>query len=98
MHPGFGRALLGLLGIIPVGSHVLEDGRLALVVAAGERGDPLRPRVLVGGEIRAAGATGRAALAAGHDAVGEMSARSGRRGREAACDKPARARLAICGA
>jgi hypothetical protein len=52
VHPGFGRALLGLLGIVPVGSHVLEGGRLALVVAAGERGDPLRPRVLVGGEVR----------------------------------------------
>lgn len=52
VHSGFGRALLGLLGIVPVGSHVLEGGRLALVVAAGERGDPLRPRVLVGGEVR----------------------------------------------
>jgi hypothetical protein len=52
LHPAFGRALLGLLGIVPVGSHVLEGGRLGLVVAAGERGDPLRPRLLVGGEIR----------------------------------------------
>jgi hypothetical protein len=51
VNEGCGRALLGLLGMIPVGSHVLANGRLGLVAAPSERGDPWRPRVLVGGEI-----------------------------------------------
>ena len=51
VHAGFGRALLGLLGIVPVGSHVLSDGRLGVVFGSGAAGDWLRPRVLVGGAI-----------------------------------------------
>jgi hypothetical protein len=51
VHPGWGRALLGLLGLIPVGSHVLADGRLGVVVAPSDKGDAFRPRVLVDGKL-----------------------------------------------
>jgi hypothetical protein len=51
LHPQWGRALLGVLGLIPVGSHVLADGRLGVVIAASDKGDPWRPRVLVGGQV-----------------------------------------------
>jgi hypothetical protein len=48
---GFGRALLGVLGLLPIGSHVLSDGRLGVVVGTSDSGDAERPRVLVGGRI-----------------------------------------------
>ena len=54
VHAGWGRALLGVLGTVPAGSHVLCDGRLAVVVGPGKAGEPLRPRVLVGGQVGAA--------------------------------------------
>jgi hypothetical protein len=51
VHEGWGRALLGVLGLVPVGSHVLADGRLGVIVGPSNRGDAWRPRVLVGGEV-----------------------------------------------
>jgi hypothetical protein len=51
VHAHWGRALLGLLGLVPVGSYVLADGRLGVVVAPSDSGDPWRPRVLVGGQL-----------------------------------------------
>jgi hypothetical protein len=51
VHEYWGRALLGLLGLVPVGSYVLADGRLGVVVAPSDNGDPWRPRVLVGGQL-----------------------------------------------
>jgi hypothetical protein len=47
----FGRAMLGVLGLLPIGSHVLSDGRLGVVVGTSDAGDAQRPRVLVGGQI-----------------------------------------------
>ncbi len=51
LDPSWGRALLGVLGLLPAGSHVLADGRLGVVMAASEQGGPLRPRILVGGQM-----------------------------------------------
>jgi hypothetical protein len=51
VHAGWGRALLGVLGAVPVGCHVLCDGRLGVVVGPGKDGQPLRPRALLGGRI-----------------------------------------------
>jgi hypothetical protein len=51
VHAGWGRALLCVLGSVPAGSHVLCDGRLGVVAGPGRDGDPLRPRVLVGGKL-----------------------------------------------
>jgi hypothetical protein len=51
LHPSWGRALLGVLGLIPAGCHVLADGRLGVVIAPSDKGDPYRPRVLVGGQV-----------------------------------------------
>lgn len=49
VHPGWGRALLSVLGLVPAGSHVIADGRLGIVLGPGSDGDPFRPRVLLGG-------------------------------------------------
>jgi hypothetical protein len=49
LHAGWGRALLDVLGPVPPGSHVLAEGRLGVVLGAGAKADPWRPRVLVGG-------------------------------------------------
>jgi hypothetical protein len=51
VHEGWGRALLGVLGLVPVGGHVLADGRLGVVVGASNTADTWRPRVLVGGQV-----------------------------------------------
>jgi hypothetical protein len=51
VHAGWGRALLCVLGPAPAGCHVLCEGRLGVVAGPGKDGDPLRPRVLVGGQI-----------------------------------------------
>jgi hypothetical protein len=51
IHAGWGRALLGALGIVPAGSYVLADGRLGIVIGPSDAGDPWRPRVLLGGQI-----------------------------------------------
>jgi hypothetical protein len=45
------RAMLGALGALPPGSHVLSEGRLAVVVGPGKT--PLTPLVLIGGAIKA---------------------------------------------
>jgi len=65
VHAGWGRALIGVLGVVPAGSHVLADGRLAVVVGPGKEGDALRPRVLLGGKLAyvAAPVVPRSALA-----------------------------------
>ncbi|MFI5306650.1 MAG: hypothetical protein ACHQ53_04810 [Polyangiales bacterium] len=49
VHSGWGRALLGVLGILPVGAHVLADGQLGVVMAA--TADASKPRVLVAGQL-----------------------------------------------
>ena len=51
VHPGWGRALLSVLGLVPAGSHVLADGRLGIVLGPGRDGDPFRPKVLLGGAL-----------------------------------------------
>lgn len=51
LHGGWGKALLGVLGNPPAGSHVLCDERLGVVLGPGKDGDPSRPRVLVGGHV-----------------------------------------------
>jgi len=51
VHAGWGRAWLSALGLIPVGSHVLADGRLGVVMGPSKTGDPWHPKVLVGGQI-----------------------------------------------
>lgn len=45
-----GRVLLSALGALPPGSHVLSEGRLAVVVGPGA--DALTPLLLVGGELK----------------------------------------------
>ena len=51
VHPGWGRALLSVLGLVPAGSHVIADGRLGIVLGPGRDGDPFRPKVLLGGAL-----------------------------------------------
>lgn len=51
VHAGWGRALLSAVGLVPVGSYVLADGRLGVVMGPSKTGDPWHPRVLVGGQI-----------------------------------------------
>ncbi len=51
VHAGWGRALLSVLGFPPAGCHVLCDERLGVVLGPGRNGDPLRPRVLIGGQV-----------------------------------------------
>ena len=41
---GWGRALLAVHGAIPIGSHVLADGRLGTVIGASPNGNLARPR------------------------------------------------------
>jgi hypothetical protein len=43
--------MLGALGALPPGAHVLSDGRLGVVVGPGKT--PLTPLVLLAGEINA---------------------------------------------
>lgn len=50
VHAGWGRALLGALGPIPAGAHVLSDGRLGVVLGPALGADASRPRVLLGGQ------------------------------------------------
>jgi hypothetical protein len=46
------RAMLGALGALPPGSHVLSEGRLGVVIGPGKTS--LMPLVLLGGEVKAA--------------------------------------------
>ena len=47
----WGRAILGVAGLIPAGSYVLADTRLGGAMATAEGEDPRCPSVLVGGEL-----------------------------------------------